>query len=248
MVSTCYAELYPKHHPVPGGIAVVGLNISSKQDVIARFGRTRILTVKDEGFWYGIVGIELDAAQGNYLITASTSSEDPIVRQFSVGPYSYPLRARRNTKSTPGPIVTPDAWRPQLDAVFPLLPPVTTSKIVPFGTRYANADDAGPEQWVAFFLNSSQDVVAPGQGIVVDVSPNEEEETLYVTIDHGMGLYSSLGPMKQLQKGNGKAVERGEVLGEFEYQKTLSRAVYWKTKLNGVAVDPLLFIERANAE
>ena len=93
-------------------------------------------------------------------------------------------------------------------------------------------------------MNSSQNVIAPGQGVVVDISENEDKEVFHITIDHGMGLYSSIGPIKQLLKENGKAVEKGETLGQFEYHKTLSRDVYWKTILNGVAVDPLLFTEQ----
>ena len=247
-LSTCYAQLYPKHHPIPGGIAVVGLNIRSEENVTARFGRTHILTIKDKGYWYGIVGIALDAAQGDYLITANTSSEDPIIREFRVVPHRYPLRITRNHKAAPEPIAIPDIWRPELNAVFPLLPPVTTNKLVPFGTRYADGNDTGPERWTVFHLDSSQKVVAPGQGMVVDIFNNEEEEVFYVTIDHGMGLYSSVGPIKHLLKENEKAVEKGETLGTFEHHKTLSRDVYWKTTLNGVAVDPLLFIEQTKAD
>ncbi|MDJ0955806.1 MAG: hypothetical protein QNI91_03055 [Arenicellales bacterium] len=242
--SASYAELYPRHHPVPGGIAVVGLDISSEEDVTARFGRTRILTIEDRGFWYAIVGIELDAAQGDYLITANTSSEDPIIREFRVGPHRYPLRVKRNHTAKPGPLVTPGTWRPELDAAFPLLPPVTASKVVPFGTRYANGDETGPEQCTVFHLDSSLDVVAPGQGIVADIFTNEEAEVSQVTIDHGMGLYSSVGPIKQLRKEKGTVVERGEVLGKFEYHKTLSRDVCWKTTLNGAVVNPFLFTEQ----
>ena len=79
---------------------------------------------------------------------------------------------------------------------------------------------------------------------MANISANEEAEVFYVTIDHGMGLYSSVGPIKQLRKENGKAVDRGEVLGKFEYHKTLFRDVYWRTTLNGVAVNPFLFTEQ----
>lgn len=243
-VSICHAEPYPKHHPVPGGIAVIGLNIDSKNEVTARFGRTPILTIEDKGSWYGVVGIDLDTAQGNYLITVNTSSADPITKEFSVSPHGYLLKTKRDHTETPQPLNSPDVWRPELDASFPLLPPVATAKTVPFGTRYAEEKNMGPELWAVFHLMSGQEVVAPGQGVVADIFKAEEEETFYVTIDHGMGLYSSVGPLKRLRTENGQQVDKGEVVGEFEYDKTVSRSVYWKTALNGVAVNPMLFTDQ----
>lgn len=247
MVYVCHAESYPTHRPVPGGVAVIELNVDSNSEVSARFGRTPILTMKNKGSWFGVVGIGLDTAQGNYLIMVNTAaSEDPIIKEFSVIPHGYPLKAAHDHTVPTQSLHFAHNWRPKLDASFPLSPPVATATTVPFGTRYTEGDDMQPQRWTVFRLTNGQEIIAPGEGVVADIFKHEQQETFYVTIDHGMGLYSSVGPLRRLRAKNGQEVSKGEVLGAFEYDKSGSRAVYWKTVLNGVAVDPFLFTDQTS--
>lgn len=240
-----HAQQYPKHHAVAGGIAIIPLNLDIQKGVQAKFGRTPILMYKHKGSWIGVVGIDLDTGQGNYLISVSIPNQDPTTQEFSVKPYSYPLRSQRENTILPLPFNPPDKWRPELHATFPLLPPVQTKTMVPFGTRYAAGGDQGPETGVVFSVSTSQKVVAPGEGIVFEILKPEEEGWIYVTIDHGMGLFSSLGPINRLLKENGQPVDKGEVLGEVDHDRTAPTGLYWQTALNGAVINPLLFTEAA---
>lgn len=240
-LSIAAAQQYPKQHPVAGGIAVIELNVPSRKTVSAKFGRTPILTFTRNGSWIGVVGIELETAQGNYLITLATPEAEPEKRQFSVQPYAYSLKSKRPRSVAVPPFTPPKDWRPELDAEFPLSPPVTTSTIVRFGTRYADAEVEEPERGVVFGLHQNREVFAPGGGVVSDVIEAADEGFFSITIDHGMGMFSHLGPLSRVLKQSGQPVKKGELIGAAAGDPATSAGLYWQTALNGALVDPLLF-------
>ena len=85
----------------------------------------------------------------------------------------------------------------------------------------------------------ANEVVAPGRGAVVDVM-NNDGINYFLTIDHGMGLYSCVGPIRNVVKKTSEPVDRGEVLGELGIDSFRPHTLYWKVLLNGVAVNPEL--------
>ncbi len=243
LATASFAQPYPVHHPVAGGIAVIALYVDSDKDISAKFGRTPILVLKRKGSWFGVVGIDLETAQGNYLVTVALAEEDPVTREFSVQPYGHPLMTQRKHAAATAQLKPPNAWRPELDATFPLLPPVAVKTIVPFGTRYAAEKNSEPERSVVFRVSGKQAVAAPGEGIVVKVVETQDQGAFYITIDHGMGLFSCLGPVARALKQSGQTTAKGEIIGELDPEGTGVKVLYWKTALNGAAVDPLLFTE-----
>ena len=237
------AQQFPKHHPVAGGIAVIELDIDAEKEINAKFGRTPILTFKYKGSWVGVVGIDLETGQGNYLVTVAIPEEDPMTKEFEVQPYGQPLKSQQTHVIESNPCNPPSNWRTELEVTFPMSAPVVSKNIIPFGTRYATPEDGDPELGVVFHLGASQKVVAPGAGIVIDVSKTKDEGPLHMQIDHGMGLYSCLGPISRVLKEKGESVDKGETVGDADYDQALSKGLYWKITLNGALVDPLLFIE-----
>lgn len=237
--SVSRATQYPVHQPVPGGIAVIALQTGRGENPRARFGRTPILVLNRNGVWLGIVGIDLDMALGNYLITVKTAEED-FSLDFSVTPYSYSFE-----QGLEKPVFPPDSnpsvpWRPELEASFPLMSPVKAKRASKFGTRYANDEDVQPVSWAILSGTDAAEVFAPGQGVVVDIVENEEID-FYLTIDHGMGLQSRVGPLMQVRTAVGESVKRGETLGELGAG---ARSLNWKVLLNGVAVNPILVTDQ----
>lgn len=237
--SVSRATQYPVHQPVPGGIAVIALQNGQGENPRARFGRTPILVLNRNGVWLGIVGIDLDTALGNYLITVKTAKEDYSLG-FSVTPYSYSFE-----QGVEKPVFPPDRnpsvpWRPKLEASFPLLSPVKARRASKFGARYGNDEDVQPLKWTTLKGIDSAEVFAPGRGVVVDIVENDEINS-YLTIDHGMGLQSRVGPVKQVRTAVGEAVNRGQTLGELGAG---ARSLNWKVLLNGVTVNPILVTDQ----
>jgi hypothetical protein len=237
--SVSRATQYPVHQPVPGGIAVIVLQNIPGGDPRARFGRTPILVLNRNGVWLGIVGIDLDMALGNYVITVKTA-EDQFSLGFSVTPFSYTFERSAKKPGFPPNWNTTVPWRPELEASFPLMSPVKARRASKFGTRYAHDEDVQPVSWAILSGTNAAEVFAPGQGVVVDIVENEEID-FYLTIDHGMGLQSRVGPLMQVRTALGESVKRGETLGELGAG---ARSLNWKVLLNGVAVNPILVTDQ----
>ena len=240
--SVSRATQYPVHQPVPGGIAVIVLQNIQSDDPRARFGRTPILILNRNGVWLGIVGIDLDTALGNYVITVKTA-EDQFSLGFSVAPFSYTFDRSAKKPGFPPNRNTTLPWRPELEASFPLMSPVKATHVSQFGTRYANNEDMQPARWIILSGIDAAEVFAPGRGVVADVA-DIDEINFYLTIDHGMGLQSRLGPLTQLRTAVGESVKRGETLGELGDGTLESRALNWTILLNGVAVNPKLVTDQ----
>lgn len=234
------AAQFPVHQPVPGGVAVIKLS-GVHGEFSARYGRRPILVFEDDGAWFAVVGLDLDTPLGNYLITVRGDSDEPATtRDFTVVPFSYPLKhgvlhgVRQDR--------LPELWRPQLDTDFPLLYPVAKGNLEPFGTRYVEGGHIVPAQSVMLRAPEPTDVVAPGGGVVAGLTALESG-AFYMIIDHGMSLYSSLGPILEPRREAGQAVQQGEILGRFDPDRSDSRTLNWQLALNGVNVNPLLFTE-----
>jgi murein DD-endopeptidase MepM/ murein hydrolase activator NlpD len=240
--SVSRATQYPVHQPVPGGIAVIALQTGRGDDPRARFGRTPILVLNRNGEWLGIVGIDLDTALGNYLITVKTAEED-FSLGFSVTPFSYTFERSAVKPGFPPDRSTTVPWRPELEASFPLMSPVKASRVSQFGMRYANDEDVQPVRWVTLSGIDSVEVFAPGRGVVVDVV-DIDETNFYLTIDHGMGLQSQVGPLTQLRTAVDESVKRGETLGELGAETPGAASLNWAVLLNGVAVNPKLVADQ----
>ena len=233
----------PTHHPVPGGIAVIRLNVDGEGEPQARYGRTPILVINNDGGWRGIVGIDLDTPLGNYVVTATSSSGETTTGDFSVTPYEYPLKSSGRPNVLPHPLQLPDTWTATLFASFPFVLPAESIRIERFGTLYTDGDDMLPVESAILHVSGDSDVRAPGRGLIAELY-EYGEENFFVTIDHGMGLHSALGPIRKPRRKVGDMTERGEVLARFEPRNSISPKLHWRTSLNGVNIDPLLLTQR----
>lgn len=227
---------YPAHLPVPGGIAVIEIGGAYGADFEARFGRKPILVVERQGVWFAVVGIGLDTPLGNYLI--SVKSPDSVTSVgFYVKPHSYLFKDQFSELGIPDNPVTSATWRSRLDASFPLISPVRGNLVEQFGSRYQTGQVAKTVEWAVLSDIDGDDVVAPGRGRIADIL-NIDGINYFVTIDHGMGLLSSIGPVRKIDQESGQQVEKGETLGKLGIDTIRPHTLYWKVSLNGVAVNP----------
>ena len=237
---TCsaHAAQYPIHQPVPGGIAVIEIGRNYGEGYQARFGRTPILVLERQGVWFGIVGIGLDTALGNYLISVK-SPDDVSSLGFYIKPHSYPFKENFSKLGIPKGLDAPSGWRAGLDTSFPLISPVDGTRVEQFGSRYDAENVAESVRWAVMSDIKGNEVVAPGRGAIADIL-NTDGINYFVTIDHGMGLYSCIGPVRNVVKEKNQSVDKGEALGELGIDTVRPHTLYWKVTLNGVAVNPEL--------
>lgn len=227
---------------VPGGLVEIPLAPLDQTRPEAYFGQRRILVTKFARRWVGLAGLPLSLAPGSYVIqVALEDSEDPQARAFTV----YPGRgAGRSVIDLPGlPMDLPEVelgWRDTLDAGLPLNAPVARPARPTFG-HYRRTPGGEPRHvdCVAFAITGETPVTAPGAGRVA--ATWQHESGTYLWIDHGMALYTRLGPLAGTSLSASDAVEAGQPVGragpgEDDAEQLLYLAVF----LNGAAVNPFL--------
>lgn len=227
---------------VPGGLVEIPLVPLEQPRPPAEFGRERLLVMPFGGQWVALVGLPLDLVPGNYIIQARPEGADaPLIQEFSV----FPRRTRRPAvvelaNPPPEPGIIEFEWRDTLDAAFPLAPPVSAPARPLFGSyRQVSETQSGHVDFVTFPVSADTPVTAPGKGRIALVSSSDNGA--FVWIDHGMGLYSRVGPLTHASGRVNDPVESGQAVGAVLLdEEEQSGALYWSVYLNGAAVDPFL--------
>ncbi|MBS1269189.1 MAG: hypothetical protein MAG794_00133 [Gammaproteobacteria bacterium] len=226
---------------VPGGLVEIPLLSREQPRPKAFFGQKRILVMEFGRQWVGLVGLPLSLVPGRYLIQARLDGqEEPIVREFRV----YPRRIHEKPM-----LQDPEAmldfaaidftWRDTLDAKLPLDSPVARPARPIFGRYEQNPESASSYvNFVAFRIDSDTSITAPDKGRVA--ATETHESGTFIWIDHGMGLYTLIGPMSRTKNDFTDSLEAGERIGDVLVDDAQSRSLYWSVFLNGTAIDPFL--------
>lgn len=230
---------------VPGGLVEIPLATTDEARPEAYFGQRRILVTPFGRRWAGLVGLPLSMVPGTYVIQVKPAdSETREDREFTV----YPGRTDgRALVTLPGP--PPDAlqtefeWREPLDAELPLNPPVFLAAQPTFG-RYRQAADARPSyaDFVVFNIVRETRVRTPDAGRIAAMAAHESGT--YVWIDHGMSLYTRLGPLTDTTLSPSDPVAAGQSIGRVRLDEDETpQPLYLSVFLNGAAINPFLISE-----
>lgn len=227
---------------VPGGLVEIPLASLDRPRPQVSFGRNRVLVMAFGRQWVGLVGLPLALVPGKYLVQARLEDgEDPVTRSFTVYPRKIDQDPVAKGDDLPGKIPTIDfAWREPLEAELPLTPPVSVPVRKIFGHYRREAGSAATYvDFVAFRIASDTSVKAPAGGRVAALQAGAQGT--FVWLDHGMGLYSRVGPLTQAAVRETDPVESGQRLGRIVLETADEpKALYWSVFLNGAAVDPSL--------
>ncbi len=233
---------------VPGGLIEIPLAPLELSRPEAYFGQKQLLVMPFGRRWSGLAGLPLDMVPGTYVIQVHfTDSDKQEDRAFTV----YPGRGGgRSQVALPGPppeaLDTEFAWREPLEAELPLSPPVAATARPLFG-RYMEGSTAGDpySDFVAFRIPGTLLVRAPGAGRVTDTIV--QEAGTWVWIDHGMGLYTRLGPITDTNLKPSNTVAGGQAIGRLRLDEEDTPGIFYLSVfLNGAAVDPFLIFNMDN--
>lgn len=222
------------------------------------FGRPVPLTrVGDR--WQGLIGIDLDVRPGTYpidvSITAPGGAAIVSAQKLTVIDKAYPVRRLRVAPAFVDPpasevariqeeaaalqtifetMASPRQWHGAFQA------PVNDSPNSSFGSRSIyNGQARSPHSGTDFGAKAGTPVAAPAAGTVVLARP------LYFTgntvvLDHGLGLYSLLAHLQQIDVNEGDHVIRGHVVGLVGGTgRVTAPHLHWSVRLNNARVDPL---------
>lgn len=251
----------PKHTSVPGGVAIVSLNLHQEltPQVYYRNQRVTVISNPDGNQeWMAIVGIPLDAKPGSHELAIQTESKS-YKQQFMVENKKYreerltiPNKRKVKPLAEDLPLIekqyletirTYQHWQHRELSALTLPLPVTGRKSSPFGLkRIMNNIPQNPHSGLDIAAIKGTPVYNPKDGTVINTG-NFFYSGNIVFIDHGQGFITSYCHLDTILVNKGQELPQGELLGTVgKTGRATGAHLHWSVSLNGVRVDPELFI------
>ena len=245
----------------PGEVLVV--TVASASPIAVRaFDRDWAAYPDGEGRWRALVGIDLDTKPARYDLEVRADG-GVIHHALVVQPRVFPTR--RLT-------VNPDLVHPppEMEALVerearhlhdlwdhtarerlwtaPFVRPVPDPANSAFGTRSIyNGEPRSPHAGADFLSPAGRPVKAPNAGRVVLAGPQYFSGNT-VIIDHGLGLFSLLAHLSEIDVKEGDRVEAGDVVGKVGATgRVTGPHLHWTLRLNNARVDPLSLLYAAGS-
>lgn len=257
---SAYASL-PESGNVPGGVAIVALgSVSTGTDKPQTWlGDQPVLVTSDHGQWYAVVGISLDTAPGSHELSVKVGGETKILH-FVVNPKDYPeqrliLKDTSKIELSAADLARAEReiaaikelkrhWRAEQDTDLAFILPAEGTLGGRFGVRrFFNGEPRAPHSGLDVAVASGTPIKASAQGKVLAVGDYFfNGKTVFV--DHGNGLITMYCHLEQIDVQPGETVNKGQPLGlSGQTGRATGPHLHWSVVLNGVMVDPELFIQ-----
>ena len=252
----------PKASSVPGGIALIKLGAvsgsASPSPPRAWFGEQRVLVTREDGHWVAVLGLALDLPPGSHQLRVNVGGEEKFL-PFAVHAKNYPEQ-RITLKDLSKVNLSPDDearavseiaviqalkrhWRDVDDTFSNFLLPAEGRLASRFGLRRIfNGEPRLPHSGLDVAVPRGTPIKASAQGRVLAVDDYFFNGNT-VFIDHGNGLISMYCHLDRIDVQAGDAVAQGQRIGLSGMTGRASGPhLHWSVVLNGVMVDPELFI------
>ena len=256
----CFATALPKQNAVPGGIAIINLNIPSGNTLPkVTFNKKRVMVKPQENSWHAIVGIPLKTRPGKKFIKLKTDKNNKkyfftvkskkyktqhltIKNKRKVNPYKKDLKRIIKEKKIIGKVFR--QWRaiPQVRTEF--IVPVDGPFSSPFGLRrFFNKQPRRPHSGLDIAAKEGTPIHAPADGIISNTGDYFFNGNS-VFIDHGQGLITMYCHMSKIAVKKGQSVKQGEVIGNVGMTgRVTGPHLHWSVNLNNTRVEPTLFLK-----
>lgn len=252
----------PKQARVPGGVAIIDLEVTSPEPPVVKYlgKRTAVLAnPKKPQHWISVIGIPLDVTVG--LNEIQISNKDAIVKKtFVVKSKNYQvehLNIPNKRKVEPlaedmalieteylETIKTYDVWEYQeLTSLHLSIPVHKARRSSPFGLqRIMNNVPKSPHSGLDLAAANGTKVNCAKDGKVINIG-NFFYSGNIVFVDHGQGFITSYCHLNSVAVTKGQVVHKGELIGTVgKTGRATGPHLHWSVSLNGVRVDPELFI------
>jgi murein DD-endopeptidase MepM/ murein hydrolase activator NlpD len=243
----------------PGEVVLLTIDAPAARQVIVRAFDRDWATYRDSvpGRWHALVGIDLDTKTGTYdaIVTADTERS---VERLVVAPRAFPTRRLTVNPDLVHPPPDQEArvereaqhlhqlWEhpaPERLWTTPFIRPVPDEANSAFGTRSVyNGEPRAPHTGADFLSPTGRPVKAPNAGRIVLADPQYFSGNT-VIIDHGLGLFSILAHLSQIDVKVGEIVTAGQIVGQVGATgRVTGPHLHWGVRLNNARVDPLSLI------
>ena len=254
------AYALPKALPVPGGVALIQLGAVSTHPSAphAWLGEQPVLVSADNGQWIAVVGLALDMPPGTQALRVGDGNEQKTMH-FEVRDKHYPEQRITLKDSSKVNLSTVDEkravreiatiqelkrhWREAGDTDSDFLLPAEGRLASRFGLRRIfNGEPRSPHSGLDVAVPRGTPIKASAHGKVLAVDDYFfNGKTVF--IDHGNGLISMYCHLDRSDVQVGDSVAQGQRVGLAGMTGRASGPhLHWSVVLNGVMVDPELFI------
>jgi murein DD-endopeptidase MepM/ murein hydrolase activator NlpD len=250
----------PESSNVPGGVAVVPLcSVSACAETPRTWlGEQPVLVTADHDQWYAVIGLALDTTLGAHELRVQIGGET-MPYAFVVNPKVYPeqritLKDKSKIELSPKDLARAEReiaaitklrrhWRATPDADLAFVLPATGSLGGRFGVRrFFNGEPRNPHAGLDVVVKRRTPIKASAQGQVLAVADYFfNGKTVFV--DHGNGLITMYCHLDRIDVKPGAMLRKGQPLGLSGMTGRASGPhLHWSVVLNGVMVDPELFV------
>lgn len=242
----------------PGGIARIDLAAATEPAPRAWLGERPVLVTAERGRWLALVGLALDLPPGAQDLRVVDGHGERTIA-FTVGTKRYPeqritLKDDRRVRLSPDDEARATReiaairefyrhWRADGPPVADLQLPAHGRLASRFGLRrFFNGEPRSPHVGLDFAVPRGTPITAAAPGKVLAVDDYFFNGKT-VIIDHGQGLISLYCHLDRIDVRPGETVAGGARLGLSGMSGRASGPhLHWSVALNGVLVDPELFL------
>jgi murein DD-endopeptidase MepM/ murein hydrolase activator NlpD len=250
----------PESSNVPGGVVVIPLGsvtaIADKPQ--AWFEERPVLVTAEQGQWHAVVGLPLDSTPVMHELKVQLGHETMML-PFDVRPKTYPaqhvtLKDKSKIELSPKDLARAEReiaaitelkryWRAAPDTDLELMLPATGELGGRFGVRrFFNGEPRLPHAGLDVVVKQGTPIKASARGVVLAAADYFfNGKTVFV--DHGNGLITLYCHLDRIDVQPGQAVRKGQRVGlSGQTGRASGPHLHWSVVLNGVMVDPELFI------
>jgi murein DD-endopeptidase MepM/ murein hydrolase activator NlpD len=256
---------FPTANAVPGGVVILPIENKGKLPPKITYQKKPVMVIADTTEqtpkWYAIVGIPLNAKVGKQTITIKSESGTK-EQSFDIKDKSYKkqfitLANKRKVEPNPDDVKRIGKESKQISGFkyhwseyTPTTlkfkePPLRGRLTAGFGLkRYFNQQPRAPHSGLDIAAPLGTDVRSPAIGKVIgtgDFFFNGKT----VFIDHGQGLITFYCHLNSIDVKEGQEVQTGTIIGTVgKTGRATGPHLHWSVLLNGVPVDPNLFLTK----
>lgn len=259
IASTASLPPLPTMSAVPGGVMLFYIDGPPDAPPLVEYAARRVMVLRDENNWLAVVGIPLWAEPGRAEIRVTPAGGREELWDFDIAAKKY---AAQHLKVPPRQVdlSAADLKRVELErerigkalkvytdaapATLQLLQPVPGRRSSSYGLRrFFNKQPRSPHSGMDIAAGIGTPILAPADARVIDTGDFFFNGNT-VFLDHGRGLVTMYCHLSEIGVEPGAQVKSGEPIGKVGATgRVTGPHLHWGVVLNGVFVDPALFLQ-----
>jgi len=260
---TVAAQNLPQEHRVPGGVAIIPLNITTDIAPEVDYNQQRVMVVKHQQKWHAIVGIPLSAKLGANSITVKVGNQlkrmvfDVEDKQYptqyieikdkrKVNPTNYDMERISGERSRIDGAL--EHWMNNAEVDFNFIWPIEGRISGLFGRRRVfNGQPRNPHSGMDIAAPTGTPIMAPASGVVRGTGDYFFNGNT-VFIDHGQGLISMFCHLNTIDVEDGQVIQQGDIIGQVGMTgRVTGPHLHFGLSLNDARIEPRLFLPERQA-